>query len=99
MSVLRVPHASENLALPVRLMDRPPLDSPGGLAHQSRPAVVVDIALAGLFRGLELAADAPGVALAARYLLIVDDRYNAWFRQVEEAQRQNFVAGGAIALF
>src|SRR5579872_4135266 len=86
LAVLGVDHAAQDFSLPVGLVDGPALDGPAVFADDARAAVVIDVVLTRLLRRFELATDAPGVALAARDLFIVDHRDDARFRQVQQTQ-------------
>ena len=75
--------AAQDLALPVGLVNRPALHGPALFAHQGRPAVLVDVALAQLLRTGQLLAHAVGVAAATVDVIVVDDGDDARVRQVE----------------
>ena len=66
--------------------------------HDMRPAVAIDVTLTLLLGRRQLLADARPVALAAMDVVVVDDGDYARLGQFEEAQGQDFMAGGAVAL-
>src|SRR5262249_34963323 len=92
-------NAAQNLALPIRLMDRPALNGPACFLDDLGPAVVMDIALTLLLGRLQAPAYRPGVAAPAVDMIVVDDRDNARLRQVEKAPGDHFMAGGPVAFF
>src|SRR5262249_55868242 len=93
-----VHHAPQNLPLPVGGVDRPALDGPVLDADDTRPAVLVDIALTLFLCRLQLAAHGPGVAAALVNVAVVQNGNDAWLRQVQQAQRDDLLRAGGIAL-
>src|SRR5258708_5642089 len=92
-------NASQNLAFPVGLMNRPAVNAPAIRLDKARTAIVMHVFLTLLLGSLKLLRRADADAPPETNVVVVHDRDDARFGQIKEALGDHFMAGRLVAFF